>query len=361
MKTNLKQTTGNVGEWSELYVLAFLLANGGAFGADNEQKRNERLFYKVLKIIYAGKIGKEKLTYEVKDENIDIFVGLHKIASIDVYKIQSILKRMFNGLSIKNEGRAFPLDAGVEMMRVLQKDFISAPNSDKKDLDLVILDIKTQQPTPELGFSIKSQLGGASTLINASGATNFIFEILDESMQVPKNPPTLFNDSIRDSINNLLKSKYRIIFSKVESEVFNRNLSLIDSNLSKHLAKMLLSYYSGVATKFVDLMYGEFPISDKQNEQPTHKIKEFMTTMASGMMPSKVWDGAITSLGGLLLVRRDGDVLFYYLYNLKEFQEYLVKNTKFETGSRRRHKFGYIYQENNRYFIKLNLQIRFLK
>ena len=34
---NQKETTGNTGEWSELYALAFLLANGGAYGADKNQ------------------------------------------------------------------------------------------------------------------------------------------------------------------------------------------------------------------------------------------------------------------------------------------------------------------------------------
>jgi type II restriction enzyme len=358
---NNQQKTGNVGEWSELYALAFLLVNGGAYGADKNQRRNNELFYRVLKIIYAEKIGEEKLTYEIDKEIINIFAGLQKIASINVTKIQPILRKMFEGLVIKNEGRAFPLEAGSEMMRILQKDFISAPSSEKKDLDLIILDNKTKQPSPELGFSIKSQLGGASTLINASGATNFIFEILDKNMQIPKEAPELVNDSIRDSVKLLLKAEYNIVFNKVDNDIFNNNLCLIDSNLPQHIAKILLSYYSGDATRVIDLVDKNFPVSNKQNEQPVHKIKEFMTNMASGMMPSKVWDGIITSLGGLILVKKDGDVLFYYLYNLKDFQDYLISNTKLETGSRKRHKFGKIIKCENRYFIKLNLQVRFIK
>ena len=117
---NRNQTTGNTGEWSELYALAFLLANGGAYGADKDQNRKEDLFYKVLKIIFAEKVGKEKMTYEINNEVIDIFAGTNKIASIKVQKVQSILKRMFESLSIKIEGRAFALEAGSEMMQILQ-------------------------------------------------------------------------------------------------------------------------------------------------------------------------------------------------------------------------------------------------
>ncbi|MBE6786434.1 MAG: HpaII family restriction endonuclease, partial [Ruminococcaceae bacterium] len=40
---------------------------------------------------------------------------------------------------------------------------------------------------------------------------------------------------------------------------------------------------------------------------------------------------------------------------------YLVNNTKFETASTSRHQFGDIYKENGKYYIKLNLQVRFIK
>ena len=183
------------------------------------------------------------------------------------------------------------------MSRILKKNTISAPNSDKNDLDIVLLDARTKLPTPELGFSIKSQLGGASTLINASGATNFVYEILNKNMEIPKSKPLLINNSIRDSIAFLRKSEFIIVFRKVASNVFGSNLSLIDSQLSEHLAKIILSYYSKEATRFDDLLTLNFPLSNKQNNQPVYKIKEFMSNMASGMMPSQTWNGAIISLG----------------------------------------------------------------
>ena len=53
--------------------------------------------------------------------------------------------------------------------------------------------------------------------------------------------------------------------------------------------------------------------------------------------------------------------LCYHLFNRNEFENYLVKNTKFETASTSRHQFGSIYKENGKYYLKLNLQIRFIK
>ncbi len=358
---NQKETTGNTGEWSELYALAFLLANGGAYGADKNQNIKKDLFYKVLKIIFAEKIGKERMVYEIKNEVIDIFVGTNKIASIKVKKIQSILKRMFESLSVKNEGRAFSLDAGSEMMQVLQKDVIKASSFDKKDLDLVILDVKTNKPSPEVGFSIKSQLGSPSTLINASKATNFTFEVLDNDMSVPKKLPKLHDKNVKDNINLLESLGFNIVFYKVDSEIFQNNLSLIDSNLPIYISKILLSYYSRGASNLSELVVLNFPDTNKQNKQPIHKIKEFLSIMALGMMPNTNWNGILTSLGGFLLVKKDGDVLCYYLYNLEDFQEYLLKNTKLDTPSTTRYGIGKIIKENGRYFIKLNLQVRFTK
>jgi type II restriction enzyme len=358
---NQKQTTGNTGEWSELYALAFLLANGGAYGADKDQNRKEDLFYKVLKIIFAEKIGKEKMVYEIDGDNVNISIGEKKVASIITTKIQSILERMFKTLSIKNEGRAFSLEAGSEMMRVLQKEVIKASSSDKKDLDLVILDIKTNQPSPEVGFSIKSQLGSPSTLVNASKATNFTYEVFDKDMKVPKTFPKLHDKNVKDNINLLLKQGYKIVFNKVDSSKFQNNLSLIDSNLEKYIAKILLSYYSREASSLSDLVSINFPIDNKESKQPRHIVNEFLSIMALGMMPNTDWNGILTSLGGFLLVKKDGDVLCYYLYNLEDFQEYLLNNTKLDTPSTTRYGIGKIIEENGRYFIKLNLQVRFTK
>ena len=60
-------------------------------------------------------------------------------------------------------------------------------------------------------------------------------------------------------------------------------------------------------------------------------------------------------------MREDGQLVCYHLYNHDEFKDYLFENTKFDTPSSSRHGFGEIYQENGEYFIKLNLQIRFIK
>jgi hypothetical protein len=76
-------------------------------------------------------------------------------------------------------------------------------------------------------------------------------------------------------------------------------------------------------------------------------------------MPSKVWSGKYDATGGYLIVKEDGDVLCYHVYDKNEFEDYLMANTKLDTSSSSKHKFGDVYEENGSYFLKLNLQIRF--
>jgi len=79
------------------------------------------------------------------------------------------------------------------------------------------------------------------------------------------------------------------------------------------------------------------------------------------MMPSKVWSGEYDATGGYLVIKEDGDILCYHIYNKNEFEDYLYNNTKLETASSSRHKFGTIYETNGKLYFNLNLQIRFLK
>ena len=357
MDKKIKITTGNTGEWSELYELGSIISNKGVFGADDNQNRKEDLFYEVLKVIFNTKNEEDRVSYEIKDDVVEVYKNAKKIKTVKISKVRKILEAMYKNLLETNIGRAYSIETGSEMMSLLEKEGIKASSSVKKDLDLIILDIKTKQPSPETGFSIKSQLGSPSTLINSSMATSWTFEVLDENGNTPSKIPKLHPKNVKDNVELLINSGYKIVFDHMDSETFYDNLSLIDSNMPEYISKILLSFFSRKATKLADLTNYSFP----ENKQAQHKIKEFISVMAMGMMSNTRWDGILTSLGGFLLVKRDGDVLCYYLYNLKDFQEYLFKNTKLDTPSTTRYGIGRVYKEDGRYFVKLNLQVRFIK
>lgn len=93
----------------------------------------------------------------------------------------------------------------------------------------------------------------------------------------------------------------------------------------------------------------------------TYKVKRFLTDIALGMMPSKVWTGEYDATGGYLVIKESGDILCYHIHQRNEFENYLFENTKLETASSSRHGFGKIYEKDGDVFFNLNLQIRFVR
>jgi len=94
---------------------------------------------------------------------------------------------------------------------------------------------------------------------------------------------------------------------------------------------------------------------------------------AQGMTPEKPWLGTYDSTGGQIIVKDDGEIVCYHIYELNRFREFLFNSTKFEsasTGEDSEHPghprtdaakkffYGWLYERDGRYFIKINLQVR---
>lgn len=246
---------------------------------------------------------------------------------------------------------------------------LKASSTAKTDITIVVHDQRTNQQ-PTLGFSIKSQLGSPSTLLNAGKTTNFIFKIKNttfSSEEIKKINAIDTRSKIMDRINSVLQANGTFEFSRTERSMFANNLILIDSKLPEILSQIVFDFYSSVKSHLVDLVAKtatKNPLQfDNTNEHQfyEYKIKRFLTDVALGMMPSVVWAGQYDATGGYLIVKENGDVLCYHIYNRNEFEDYLFNNTKLDTASSKRHDFGTIYEENGDFYFKLNLQIRFIK
>lgn len=230
---------------------------------------------------------------------------------------------------------------------------IKASSTSKSDIRIIIHDVRTSS-SPELGFSIKSQLGGASTLLNAGKTTNFIYEIEGKGLsekQVTEINAIDTRSKIVDRIHAIKDSGNRLRFVGTENVIFGNNLVLIDSKLPEIIADLVLTYYSSKTSKLSELLAATAasnPVGyDNTSSQPyySYKVKRFLTDIALGMMPSKVWTGELSATGGYLVVKEDGDVLCYHIYNRNAFEDYLLNNTKLETASSTRHGFGIVEQD----------------
>ena len=224
---------------------------------------------------------------------------------------------------------------------------------------------------PKLFYKKKPNLEKYSTLLNAGKSTNFKYKIVgslsDELIKEINDDKVKTKLTIRQRIAKIFEHSCKLKFEKIASQNFSSNLVLIDSLLPQILSEMLLNFYGSSFSKITDLL----DIIEKTNplgfdlsgEHPfyAYKLKRFCTDAALGMTPSKVWDGEYDATGGYLIVKDDGDVLCYHLYNRNEFESYLIENTKFEIADSGKYEFGFVEKDEEGLFINLNLQIRFLK
>ena len=354
---------GNKGEWSEIYTLLKLLGDKEIYVGDKNLNKIPDLLYPIIKILRDEKKG--SFEYAVNEE-IKIIQNNTELLSISVNKFKEKATELLS--KIKKNSKTFEIPEIERFLTQIKCSSLKACSSVKTDIRIVVHDSKTNLQ-PELGFSIKSQLGSPSTLLNASRSTNFIYKIVGPLSNSDKEKINSISGTgkIKERLNFLKKANCEIEFSSLEKSIFKNNLVLIDSLLPNLIADILKDFFTSNNSKTSDLT-NEIKINNPLNFDLSHnhkyyeyKLKKFLTEIAVGMMPATVWTGIYDATGGYLIVKEDGDVLAYHLYNRNEFEDYLFYNTKFDTASSTRHKFGVIYEENEELFFKLNLQIRFLK
>lgn len=357
----IRQHFANVGEWSELYVLGYLLSKGGAHAADSNQSAIENVFYEVLNVQLTSK-DLEVLRYEISEDLIKVYNTEGLIKAITRSEIDNALARLLEDLSADTNTKTFTIQSGNYLAGMLERKQVSAGSQSRTfDLEIVLKDPDNSVVRPKVGFSIKSQLGSPASLLNASGATNFIYRISEVDAKESLSQIDVTTGSIVSKISRLYESGFQLEFIGLDSEVFESNLAKIDSFMAQNLAQLLLTFYRTNANKFTDVAELTFPTPSQTNAQRIYKSKELLGAIAMGMRPSIPWDGDSSKFKGLIVAKARGEVVIYYLFNLPDFQEFLYKSVRFERGSTKRHKYGEIYSNGNDYFIKLNLQIRFIK
>lgn len=351
----------NKGEWSEFYTFLRLLAGGKLYAADAYLNKIEDLYYPIVKIIRQRKNHKEPLYYEIVDDNIIIFDSknnneLKQIPSekftINADKLLKIIKKASDSSFEAPEINDFIIE--IESPSVKEK------SSSKRDITAVIHDVNTGYKL-EVGFSIKSKLGGASTLFNANVTNNLKYIITGVKCLNSEVLESLKPLKAKALLKDLNENNCKIVFELVVDNNFESNLQMIDSNFPYILAEIIKLYYSGYAIKIKDLTkkVAEINPCDFKNNKKfpfyEHKIKNFLTACALGMTSKKPWNGSFDVLGGYIIVKENGDVLCYHIYNWNDFQTYLFNNTFIDTPSTTRHKFGKLEGNN----LNLNFQIRF--
>lgn len=350
----------NKGDWSEFYVMLYLLGTRNLYTADESLQKLEDVYFPVKRVIRNDKLG----------ENVDFI--LEDINRVDIYWNESLVRSMTSA-EFKDEADllyddivagsgSFDIPRSEKFLNDIYLKRLAAPATDIADIKMELHDTYTGIDQV-MGFSAKSYIGGAPTLLNASGATNFVYEVtgltdtqMDEVNAIEGRTKIL--DRIR-TINDLYG---KLTYVKTFNNTFAENLMMIDSNMEAIIAEMLLySYSSGVmdCREIIEYLEINNPLGYSRSGAYTYKFKQFLCAKALGMEPSSQWSGEDDANGGFIVAKNNGEVLAYHLYNRDKFKKYLFDNTKFERGSTSRHGYATIYKVDDKMFINLNLQIRF--
>lgn len=353
---------GNIGEWSELYVLLKLLADGKLYSADKDLNKIPDLYSPILRI-FRHEAEKMDLEYKLTDKKhtVELYINGDKIKTIEGEWLVNAAQSVYSGM-ISNENKsAFSIDSSEEILDKLEIEKIKAPSTDKTDIKVQMHDTHTGHDTI-VGFSIKSDIGAPPTLLNPSRHTNFIYEvsgISDDLMHKINEIDT--STKIIDRVS-AIQDTGKISYVQMDSEIFEHNVTYIDSMMDDILSALLLINYIRKITdisQIVTIIEEEDPLGYKKPGMYRYKIKKFLAAIALGMVPGTVWDGRDEANGGYIIVKKDGDVVAYHIYNRDNFENYLLNNTRVDRASTTRYRYAEIYKDGDKKFIKLNLQVRF--
>lgn len=363
---NLNDTTekfkGNKGELSELYVFFHLLGEGRIISADeNLEKTSE--FVEIVSIL---RNDSQRLTFSLEKNEVNIDDGISTLLKFP----QSQAKILSNQIlfDIQNHPKLQDTTKAEILSKLVTK--VSEKSTKKGDIEIVIYDPRHGISSCQ-EFSIKSFLGSKPTLFNAHVTTNIIYEITDnqgESMQL-KNIDRINSINSRhkykDRVQSIIEEGFQLKYYSYQEKIFKLNLQIIDSDLPKIIAHVVLSKFRDGIIKITDV------IANLKKKNPMkydlsmghrfyeYRIINFLVESALGMTSKTPWSGEFQVIGGILIIKPTAEVLCYHLIDFNKFKTYLKNSCKVDSPSGSKMKYGKIYKGiDGKSFIKLNFQIR---
>jgi type II restriction enzyme len=358
----------NKGEWAEIYLHCKLLA-AGQIERDpsiTSDTSNKFPIEKLMRPVAAGQTN-----YLIGDQEIEInFVDASNSALPGIAKSRKIKRSEFGIVAsklltaIKKGKGSFDIPSVHPFLE--EAGLLNTQDQwQKSDIYMRIYDglLGAYQ---EIGFSVKSFLGSAPSILNASGSTIASYEITGCKGLTPKQLVELNQLEPRELVDKLIKMRGTISFDKFSNPILQANLQMNDSQMPKLLGDLILDYYKGndkTIEKLVENLSESNPLNLDlgSNEQIySHKFKTLLLDTALGMIPSKPWDGS-HGAWGLINILKDGSVTCMPATARDELREYLFSSSKIDTPQKKSYPNGLygVHFDGYRKYLNLNFQIRY--
>ena len=167
--------TGNSGEWSEVYALMKILSDRELFAGNSHLQKIANVVYPVIEVVRNE--SKVNLNFTYENGNVEIVTSDGKRTKILVATFaQKSLQLLKEIKSQKHKRGTFSIPTIEAFINSFGSSAIKAQSTVKSDIIIKIHDPRTNSE-PTLGFSIKSELGGDPTIMNASQTTNFRYKV----------------------------------------------------------------------------------------------------------------------------------------------------------------------------------------
>jgi len=359
---NLKKTK-NKGEWSELLAFIKILVEQQVLLSDINLEPTGN-YFKVTKVT-----GKNiDLDFLITGQDQIEIVNKNTVTTSSLRIEQLINSDILNNLveKIKTGKGAFIIPEFELIQNTLGLTVIKGGNSSQK-AD-IILDIQNEIISKENeGFSIKSFLGSKPTLLNASGNTNFKFEIEHLSWdKVDEINSINTKNKLTDRIKAIENSGGVFNYIAPEKKTMEYNLKMVDSLMPEIIGSILLAFYSqriSSISQIIDYIHGSTDLSDRLHYEDKNwlisKVKQLLVDILLGFFADSKWDGTYDAKG-TIIIKKTGDQVAFHIIDIESLKSYLFNKIKLDTPSTTRHRYGKLIMESDKkLYFKLNLQLRF--
>ena len=354
-------STKNKGEWTELYSFLKLINDKKLLLADKDLNINKNFNH--FNVTKVTTLNIEESLYLLEDDFVLVkneSIGSEKNIRVSDFVNSDVLRRL--ATSIGSGSRTFNIPEFDLIQDQLGISIVKGGNSNQK-ADIV-LDINNNKISKKNeGFGIKSYLGSKPTLLNASGNTNFIFEILNlQSNNVDDINSINTNTKIKDRIERIHDLGGCFKFRKIETESMEYNLSMVDSLIPEIVSTMLLEFYlnrTNAISSNLEKVFNKGNTFNTDFLSLQVKVKRLLVSILLGFFAGKKWDGSYVA-NGTIVVKETGEQVGFHIVDKESLENYLFENIKFDTPSTTRHRYGSLILENDgKIYFKLNMQLRF--
>lgn len=397
--------TFNRGEWTEAYVFLKLLANGKIYGATKELKKNPDVYVDIVNILRYDTQGLLKFHRENND-TVTASLNDVEFKIICCAELSEKATFLYNTIKDVNAGK-ISISAIQEYLESLNFSQPKAPKMPPeaeerfgKKTDIII---ESKDPVDHAvvteGFSIKSHIGSASTLFNSASNSGLVYRITGCDDEIMACINAIESET---GIFTFIKNDNRLTLDLIgsKSPAFAENLEFIDLRMIEFINAILLvqiGYLPKAKTqKSADIVKCVSELNPLNVARPERwyasKFKEFLFDAFSGLTAIQPWDGHRRMSGGYIDVSKDGEILYFRAMSDYVFSEYLYQNTFIDRPSRgvmkdiaqakanaylkkceltedkiqsitagkaKKGDWGYVWKENDEYYIAINFQIRF--